>query len=201
MTPADPEDLMGLRLLEKAAGLALASVQPISPPMLTRATPCEGWDLATLLLHLVDSLGVLHTGLHSGRVQPPPDDGWCRTDPVSALRVAAARVLRSSYCLAGADAVVRIGDRSLALDRMAGAGAIEVAVHAWDIAQASGARSPIPARLADELLRICPLVLPESERRPLFADPVDPAPSAGPGDRLVALLGRDVHGPRVRPTP
>jgi hypothetical protein len=43
--------------------------------------------------------------------------------------------------------------------------------------------------LAGDLLALCPLVLPEP-RRPLFADAVEPAPDAAPGERLVALLGR-----------
>ncbi len=47
--------------------------------------------------------------------------------------------------------------------------------------------------LAGDLLAMCPLVLPEP-RRPLFADAVEPAPDASPGERLVALLGPEPLG-------
>ncbi|TDD31635.1 maleylpyruvate isomerase family mycothiol-dependent enzyme, partial [Actinomadura sp. KC06] len=159
-------------LMERAIGFALTSVQAVTPDMMSRRTPCASWDLEMLLLHLRDSLAALHDGIRLGRVAmlpeaPAPDD-----DPVSAVRVRAVRLLRASC----SPERVEIGDRRLGGDLMIAVGALEVAVHGWDIAQASGRASPIPAALADELLRICPLVVPESPRRPLFADPVEPAP-------------------------
>jgi len=177
--------LRGRGLLERAVGFALASVQAVTPEMMPRRTPCASWDLEMLLLHLHDSLTALHEGAASGRValeRPPPGgDG----DPVSSVRVSAVRLLRAT----GAPARVEVGDRGLGHDLMAAAGAVEVAVHGWDVAQASGERRPVPAGLADDLLKVCPLVLPEP-RGALFADPVDAAPDAPVGERLIALLGR-----------
>jgi hypothetical protein len=46
-------------LLEQAVGYALATTAQATPQLLPLATPCEGWDLWTLLLHVSDSLGVL----------------------------------------------------------------------------------------------------------------------------------------------
>jgi uncharacterized protein (TIGR03086 family) len=74
---------------------------------------------------------------------------------------------------------------------MEAAGAIEIAVHGWDISQACGTRRPIPDPLAATLLRIAPLLIPDTGRDPLFGPPVPVPPRAGPGDRLVAFLGRD----------
>lgn len=179
-----PQTAIGGGLLDRAIGFALAAVQPVTPRTLARRTPCASWDLAMLLLHLGDSLAALHEGMCAGRVGtrpgPPPDD------PVSALRVRAVRLLRASAALG----TVTVGDRRLPGALMLGAGAIEVAAHGWDIAQATGEGRPVPPLLASDLLAICPLVLPGPPRRPLFADPVEPAPDAAPGDRLVALLGR-----------
>ncbi|MFB4311216.1 TIGR03086 family metal-binding protein [Actinomadura sp. GTD37] len=176
----------GARLLDRAIGFALTAVQGIAPHMRARRTPCAAWDLDMLLLHLGESLAALHEGMTTGHVataagrEGPPDD------PVSALRVRAVRVLRASAALK----TVTVGNRRLAGEALAGAGAIEVAVHGWDIAQATGERRPVPPLLADDLLAVCPLVLPDPPHRPLFADPVEPPPDAAPGDRLVALLGR-----------
>ncbi|MFI0482346.1 TIGR03086 family metal-binding protein [Actinomadura sp. 9N215] len=179
-------------LLERAIGFALTSVQAVTPDMLARRTPCESWDLEMLLLHLRDSLAALHDGVSSGRVGMAPEPPAPDEDPVSAVRVRAVRLLRASVSPERVD----VGDRQLGGDLMAAAGAIEVAVHGWDIAQASGRRSPIPPGLADELLTICPLVVPESPRHLLFAEPVEPAPDAAPGARLVAFLGRrPLHRP------
>lgn len=181
----DPTAGCGGGLLDRAVGFALTAVQAVTPDMLARRTPCAAWSLGMLVVHLGESLAALHEGMSAGRVgrepgpQAPPDD------PVSALRVRAVRVLRAS---AAFDAVA-VGDRRLPGGMLVRAGALEVAVHGWDIAQATGEARPIPPVLAGDLLAMCPLVLPDP-RRPLFADPVEPEPDASPGDRLVALLGR-----------
>jgi uncharacterized protein (TIGR03086 family) len=138
-----------------------------------------------LLLHLGESLAALHEGMTAGEVRTVPLQAVPADDPVSALRVRAVRVLKAS----AAHGTVTIGDRRLSAGLMAVAGALEVAVHAWDISQAAGAGRPIPPALAGELLEICPLVMPEV-RAPLFAEPVEPDSGASPGDRLAALLGR-----------
>ncbi|NKZ08174.1 TIGR03086 family metal-binding protein [Actinomadura latina] len=178
-------DAGGGRLLDRAIGFALTAVQGVTPDMLGRRTPCAAWDLTMLVLHLGESLAALHEGMGAGRVgrEPGPEDPL--DDPVSALRVRAVRVLRATAVLGR----VSVGDRRLPGELLIGAGALEVAVHGWDIAQATGEGRAIPPVLAGDLLAMCPLVLPEP-RRPLFADPVEPAPDGAPGERLVALLGR-----------
>ena len=73
---------------------------------------------------------------------------------------------------------------------MAAAGAVEVAVHGWDISRACGQRQPIPRVLATDLLVIAPVLVPGTGRHPLFAAPVTVAATATPSDRLAAFLGR-----------
>ncbi|WP_170180729.1 TIGR03086 family metal-binding protein [Actinomadura pelletieri] len=174
-------------MLERAIYFALTAVQGVTPDMLGRGTPCGEWNLEMLLLHLRDSLAALYDGVCLGRVAMNPEPLVPEEDPVSAVRVRAVRLLRKSLC----PGRVEIGDRSMDRELMAAAGAIEVAVHGWDIAQASGRRAPVPPALADELLMIVPLLAPEPQDRwPLFAEPVEPGVDAGAGDRLVAFLGR-----------
>lgn len=176
----------GRGLLERAVGFALTSVQAVAPEMLPRRTPCAAWDLGTLLLHLRDSLDALREGACLGRVAAAPARPPARgEDPVSAVRVSAVRLLRAPV----PPARVAVGGRALEGELMAVAGAVEVAVHAWDVAQATGERRPVPSRLAGELLELCPLVLP-APRLPLFAEPVAAEPGRGAGERLVAHLGR-----------
>jgi uncharacterized protein (TIGR03086 family) len=188
-------------LLEEAIHYAVTAVQPITPRLLTRRTPCREWDLMMLLLHLGNSLGALHEGMHLGRValggrrhggsgRPGHAGDESLADPVSAFRVRAVRLLRSCEALRERTRQVAIGAADFSSDMVAGVGAIEVAVHAWDIAQASGAPRPIPASLAAELLQISPMAVPESDRHPLFAEAVEPPPFAHSSDRLVAFLGR-----------
>ncbi|MEV0661651.1 TIGR03086 family metal-binding protein [Actinomadura luteofluorescens] len=182
------------RILERSIGFLLTAVQPVTRPMLTRPTPCAAWDLAMLLLHVGDSLAAVHEGLAGGRVGIRPVAVEPSGDPVSALRVRAVRVLRHtmafSGCPDGDAGTAAIGDLCLPGELVAGAGALEAAVHGWDVAQATGARHPIPPDLAADLLDVSRTLAPPCGRRRLFGEPLDPGPHASPGDRLVAFLGR-----------
>ena len=80
-------------------------------------------------------------------------------------------------------------------------GAVEIAVHGWDVsaARARAGRdsagcegdvqeTPIPAEIAARMLRLSPLLV--AGREDLFAVPVEVPAQASPGDRLVGYLGR-----------
>ena len=56
----------GLELLESALRYALAGAALGTPELLSCPTPCPGWDLAMLLDHLGDAIGVLHEALAIG---------------------------------------------------------------------------------------------------------------------------------------
>src|SRR5258708_40280641 len=78
--------------------------------------------------------------------------------------------------------------------------AIEITVHGWDIFVACGACRPVPPGLAAVLLPIAPLLITPLTRPGLFASPVPLPGPAGPGDQLVAFLGRQPRPPAA-PTP
>jgi uncharacterized protein (TIGR03086 family) len=191
-------DLPGeVGLLKQAIGYGLLSVEAVSSAILSRRTPCAGWDLRMLLLHLNDSLGALQEGIDAGCVDlvpaepdPPAGSGG---DPAADL--VAMFHLRTRRLLAswgdGADQPIGVGGHSVEARVVAVVGAIEIAVHGWDISVACGRSRPIPAALAAEMMQLSPLVIDESIRRPLFAAPVLVSPLASPSDRLIAYFGRD----------
>ncbi|MGD1225330.1 TIGR03086 family protein [Streptomyces krungchingensis] len=93
--------------------------------------------------------------------------------------------------------LVGVGDRALGLGVLAAVGAVEIAVHGWDVAQACGTSRPIPPALAAELLPVARCVVDDADRGVRFAEPVGaPASWLRPGDRLVAFLGRRPGPPR-----
>ncbi|WP_314174564.1 TIGR03086 family metal-binding protein [Streptomyces winkii] len=204
----------GTALLERALGYALCSVRPVTPQALNRPTPCARWDLRALLWHTNDSLAALYEGVEHGHVCPEraaPDgdrrpEGDRRPggdprpgggdDPAAVFRARATRLLGAWAASDGpADRFVVIDDLPLTAAALVRTGALEIAVHGWDIAQATGLPRPVPAALATALMRTARHLVPSpAARGPLFGPPLTVCAEADPSDRLVAFLGRDPYG-------
>jgi uncharacterized protein (TIGR03086 family) len=182
----------GIRLLEPAIGYALAAAAAVTPQFLPRRTPCLRWDLGMLLRHASESLAAICEGIDAGCIEryPAGEDADVARDPAQAFRDRARRLLGACAGPGREHEVVHIADRLLPASAMAGAGALEIAVHGWDISRACGRCQPIPPALAADLLAIAPLLVPATGRHPLFAAPVSVPPEAGPSDQLAAFLGR-----------
>ena len=180
-------------LLAAAVGYALRAAGPATPELMSCPTPCRGWDLRTLLRHGAESLAALREGITAGRVglHAGPESAEVLADPAAEFRTRAVALLGACDGAAGRDSLISVAGRCLPLSLAAGVGALEIAVHGWDISRACGPREPIPGPLATRLLEIGPLLVPRDGRDPLFAAPVTVGPCGGLSDQLAAWLGRD----------
>jgi uncharacterized protein (TIGR03086 family) len=183
-----PDDIA---LLLQAIGYARAVADAITPDLLSRPTPCQGWDLRMLLRHANESLAALLEAVDAGCVSAFPAAESATAGPAATFRERTGRLADACARAARGDRVIVIADRHLPLHAVAVLGALEIALHGWDMSRACGVRRPIPRALAADLLAIAPLLVTEDGRYPLFGPPVTPAPAAGPSDRLAAFLGRD----------
>jgi uncharacterized protein (TIGR03086 family) len=188
-------------LLVGAIGYALAACVQLTPGELGLPTPCAQWDLRTLLGHLSESMADLEAGLRGGCLEldqaaplDPAGAAGYGDDPVEVLRDRAADLLFAGYAIRGRDAFVLVGGLPMSAGLVACTGAVEIAVHGWDVCAARGRGGPIPPRLAIPMLELCPLLV--AGREGLFAEPVPTSAQAGPGDQLVAYLGRVPRRPR-----
>jgi uncharacterized protein (TIGR03086 family) len=198
VTDSSAERLPGAehRRLTVAVGYAACVLDAVGAPELSLPTPCGGWNLRMLLEHAGDSLAVLHEGLTARRVaacqDTVPAGPGSAAGLVGAFRQRAAALLDASAQADGGPPVA-VGGHPLPVDCLRTVGALEIAVHAWDISQSCGKLLPIPDELAADLLVQACLLVPRHGREPLFGAPV-PAPArASPGERLTAYLGRSVR--------
>jgi uncharacterized protein (TIGR03086 family) len=204
------------RLLDRAVRYALSAAGHATPRLLPAATPCAEWDLGGLLVHLGDSLDALAEGLSARSVGLDPSccgaegpagaptgpragnsDGDGDGDGVGLIAGLAGRaavLLTACAEVPGGQEPVAVGDQLLTTSVVAITGAIEVAVHGWDISVSCGDQEPVPSRLATELLPYAALLVPRHTRPGLFADPVLVPRRTSAGDRLVAFLGRQPAG-------
>ncbi|GAA5037653.1 TIGR03086 family metal-binding protein [Actinopolymorpha pittospori] len=176
-------------LFERSATYALEELYGLTDAGLDRPTPCTGWDLRKLALHLAasaDGLADLGTTGKLSLSTPPQDP-----DPVGLARDRMHHLLDTFKSVMHGEAAPHVGDQARWACSAAQAGAIEFAAHGWDIATARDADRGIPDGLATELLALSAALLDDQDRRPQFGPPVDVPASAPASDRLVAFLGRD----------
>jgi uncharacterized protein (TIGR03086 family) len=194
----------GTARLKMAVGYGVAAAATVTPDLLSGATPCRGWDLSGLLLHALDSMDALADGVACGRValQPPERSGEFGCDPLAAFAERADALIGACALADGAGdrGPVAVGGCPLDRGLLLAAGAVEIAMHGWDIFRACGCDQPIPPRLALDLLRIAPVLITAAERGRLFAWPVAVPAGASPSDRLAAFLGRDPDQITQNPT-
>jgi uncharacterized protein (TIGR03086 family) len=185
----------GFALLERAMGYTLGGLTLVGPGEMANRTPCVSWDLRALLLHMNHSLLTLHQAVAAGHLDldasadPGADYGDPAVDPVASLRNRACRMI-GAWAGPSRPAEITIADRRMAAGLVAATGAVEVAVHGWDVARACGEDRKIPVALAEELYELCRLLVDDDDRPQRFAAQVTVPVTAGAGDHLLALLGR-----------
>lgn len=173
-----------------SAGDVVAGIQAAD---LSRSTPCDGWDLANLLSHMV--------GQHYGFAASVRDGGAAasayRPVPFTA-EVWAASVddLLKAFAgaeLDGAAINVEISPDPLPVAFLVAAQFLDTAVHTWDVARSLGVEYTPPDEVAAEVLRIAQQV-PDDNRRDAVGAPFAhalTADAAAPWLRALRMLGRD----------
>jgi uncharacterized protein (TIGR03086 family) len=183
-------DTGALALLAGAISYTLGECNLLVPGEMSRPTPCARWDLNALLAHLAGSMADLEAAIRTGALDAGPGESPpALADPQETLRDRACELLCVCFGFRGDDQFVTVGGLPLPAALVACTGAIEIAVHGWDVSAARGRCCPIPPRLAAPMLGISPLLV--AGREGLFAEPVEVPAEASPGDRLVGFLGRD----------
>jgi uncharacterized protein (TIGR03086 family) len=167
-------------------------IKSVREAHLSLPTPCPAFDVRTLINHMVQVNGYFGT-VATGTTRSATSETFdvIGDDPFGAHERSVEtlmKVLRGPGLMDRAfDTGVVNVPASIAVQMMV----VEVTVHGWDLATAIGSDASIDPELATRLLE--PAKLNDRRRRP-DGDPFGPAvevpPTASPGDRLVAYLGR-----------
>jgi uncharacterized protein (TIGR03086 family) len=192
---APPPVLAGAALLERAVGYTRTSLQLVAGTPPDAPTPCARWDLRALLRHMNDSLAAFTDAADIGYVDLAPVRGADDLEGLVEGLKSRACALLAAWAHHPAAGDISVSGHELRSDLLAAAGALEIAVHGWDVARACGVDRPLPAALAIELLDVVPLFIHAEDRPARFAEPVDVPLHARPSDRLLAAVGRRADRP------
>lgn len=189
-----------VELLERAVAYTRGRLAHVTPDLLANPTPCRAWDLGQLLAHLDDSLDAF-TRAGDGAV------GLARSavgdDLLGSVRTRAGDLLGAWLGQRTDPAVVTVAGYPLPAEALLRVGALEIAVHGWDVGQGTGHPRPLPEELARLLLPVARTLVDPADRGlrfgPSLPQPGAPqSPSPGPSTsrtssydaELLGFLGR-----------
>ncbi|WP_018683592.1 TIGR03086 family metal-binding protein [Actinokineospora enzanensis] len=156
-------------------------------------TPCADWNARQLVNHLVaEQLWVPHlvTGETIEQVGDRYDGDRTGDDPASAWSDA-AEIARQAWAEVPDDQPVHLSYATVPARDYRWQMTLDLAVHGWDLATATGHDAVIGDQLAEALIGEFAPQIAQWADAGIFAAPVAVAPDADGPTRLVALTGRD----------
>jgi uncharacterized protein (TIGR03086 family) len=175
-------------LLEGAHEALRTAVRGVAPQDWTLPTPCDEWNVTQVLQHAAgDQLAYVAamTGSGGPSANPFAPSGQLDDTPLAVVDQALRASARAWAAIAG-DATgvpTPLPQGALPGWLAAGACALDAAVHAWDIAVATGQDSPLTPAMARPLMAVASQIV-----EPLRGFAYAPALSGDDDDDAAALL-------------
>jgi uncharacterized protein (TIGR03086 family) len=180
-------------LLEGAFAYTRGAVAGIRPDQRGGPTPCPGFDVAALLAHLVGAVRMFGRLPVAGTWEAAHESAPA-AEPSGALAeydAAAAQALDAWRTPQARERTYPTPWGELPGEVIAGFLFLEVLVHGWDLAVATGQDGRLDPALAEPALEMARQWVTAEARTPtLFGHEVPVTADAAVGDRLVAFLGR-----------
>ena len=164
----------------------------VRPEHLSEPTPCPAWDVRLLLNHIIGGNYMFAEVAKGGRVDAGGEmDDHTRPDPGSNY-IASADAVMAAWAEPGAmerRCHMPFGD--IPASAAVSIHFLDIVVHGWDLARATGQDTTIEADLAAEALDISHgLLSPELRATGVFGPEVPVSADDPLHDRLVAFMGR-----------
>ncbi|MDJ1137857.1 TIGR03086 family metal-binding protein [Streptomyces iconiensis] len=183
-----------LRAFDAAFPLFDRTVREVGPDQWARRTGATDWTAKDLVNHLtsehlwaphllrkesLDDVGDRYDGDVTGT---DPAGAWAEASKDSQITFHAPHALEGD---------VHVTSGTIPATEYAWQMTTDLAVHAWDLSQATGARVHLPDSLAQPLFEQARTFVPATGIPGLFDPPVEVPETADWHSRLLALLGRD----------
>jgi len=181
---AAPADLNPLTSAEATLAVCQNVLRGISEGDLDKPTPCREFTVGQLADHLIGSMVSL--GGMAGAVVTRAEIGTIES------RVAfAAQQALEVWDKRGLEGSVKRGEGDMPAELAASILSVELLVHAWDFAVATGQRVNVSDEVSQYVLDLAQKVIsPQGRQSGLFADAIEVDSDVDTLDRLIAFSGR-----------
>lgn len=176
---------MGQELLDQFERASAWTATKVSGAVnqLDTPTTCDGWDVHTLMNHMLQTQQYFVGAARGEDVAPPSGEPpeLIGTDPAAAFGRARAETL-ATFAEPG---VIEKTGPSL------GIAFADQLLHGWDLAISTAQDATMPSGLADAAYEMIHGKFTDEQRKGVFKPEVQLAADASPQDRLLAYTGRD----------
>lgn len=188
-SPPAPAEMLALQ--SRAATLAQRVIDQVGPEQMGAATPCTEWDVRALINHLVAGNRMV-AALAAGGPMPDRNADHLGDDPRAAFADsarAADAVLREDGAL---ERLFRMPFGEVPGAMVAGMRFVDVLVHTWDLAKATGQSTKLDPQLCQTGLELARMRMGDEPRQ--AGAPIGPVvemvADAPICDRFAAYMGR-----------
>jgi uncharacterized protein (TIGR03086 family) len=170
-----------LDLYERSSAWALEKVKGAAG-RLDAPTLCDGWDVRTLLNHMLDTQRYfLASGRDEGASPPAPEPPQVlSTDPIADFEKGRTEMLS----VFGDPGVIEKTGPAL------GIAFSDQLLHGWDVARATGQETTMPDGLARAAYDTIHGRFTDEQRKGVFKPAIEVGPDASPQEKLLAYAGR-----------
>ena len=188
--------LTGWHVLDEARAMLRAAVAGVPAGGWQRPTPCSEWNVTQVLQHAaLDQRvwGAMLAGTEMPGENPFAPSGQFDAEPLAYAEAALDASGPAWTAIDGAAAgtvPTPLPQGPMAPAAAAGAAALDAAIHAWDIAVATGQGSPLTPELARALTPVAQSIVEPLRQYGAYAQALEPGPGAGHDAVLLGYLGR-----------
>jgi uncharacterized protein (TIGR03086 family) len=174
----------------RATGTVVAGV---ADRQLDLPTPCGGWSVRELLNHIVSGnywAAELSAGKSIDEVGDRLDGDTLGDDPAAAYQESAALAIAAFNAPGAMDAACAVSYGPVPGSVYCGHRVLDVVIHGWDLAKATGQDTTLDPELVDAVTAIVAPQMDMLAGSGMFGSPVRIAADADPQTRLLSQLGR-----------
>jgi uncharacterized protein (TIGR03086 family) len=172
-------------------------VREIEPEQWGLPTPCRQWRVRDLVNHVTVQqrwLSLLLSGASVDMVGDRLDGDQLGDDPVLAFKRAATEAEEAVHASGALDGTVTLSSGPAPSRHLISQLAMDLVVHSWDLARATGADERLPDLLVAFALRELSAYADRLADSGLFDPPLPVSEGADSQTRLLALTGRQSEG-------
>jgi uncharacterized protein (TIGR03086 family) len=182
-----------LGLFDQASAALETVLAEVKPAQLDEPTPCPEWSVRQLVNHVVTG-NLTFAGMITGSGPADGSQDHLGEDPLKAFQTTVAD-LRAEFAADGAlqrTFQTPMGERPGT--RLVTTRIIEMSLHGWDLAKATGQTIELSAEVAEHALGTLRMMLSgERTADGPFGVEQPASPTASPADQVAAFAGRSVE--------